>query len=59
LANNIHLHGRSKDTALHVCFIQKHIQDGFLNIKLYPTAVPTADMGTKTLPRVPFENFTD
>ena len=59
LANNMHLRGRSKHIALRVCFIQKLIQDGLINVKQCPTAVQTADIGTKALPRVPFENFTD
>jgi len=42
-----------------VCFIQKLIQNGLINVKQYPTAAQTADIGTKTLPRVLFENFTD
>ena len=59
LANNMHLRGRSKHIALRVCFIQKLIQDGIINCKQCPTAAQTADIGTKALPRVPFENFTD
>ena len=59
LANNMHLRGRSKHIALRVCFIQKLIQDGIINCKQCPTATQTADIGTKALPRVPFENFTD
>jgi len=42
-----------------VCFIQKLIQNGIINVKQWPTAVQTADIGTKALPRVLFENFTD
>jgi len=59
LANHMHLRGRSKHIALRVCFIQKLIQDGLINVKQCPTAAQTADIGTKALPRVPFENFTD
>jgi len=59
LANNMHLRGRSKHIALRVCFIQKLIQDGIINCKQCPTAAQTADIGTKALPCVPFENFTD
>ena len=40
-------------------FIQKLIQDGIYNVKQCPTAVQTADIGTKALPSVPFEYFTD
>ena len=40
-------------------FIQKLLQDGLINVKQCPTAAQTADIGTKALPRVPFENFTD
>jgi len=42
-----------------VCFIEKLIQDGLINDKQYPTAAQTADIGTKALPRLLFENFTD
>jgi len=42
-----------------VCFIQKLIQNGLINVKQCPTAAQTADIGTKALPRVLFENFTD
>jgi len=42
-----------------VCFIQKLIQNGLINVKQFPTAAQTADIGTKALPRVLFENFTD
>jgi len=59
LANNMHLRGRSKHVALRVCFIQQFIQDGIINAKQCPTAAQTADIGTKALPRVPFESFTD
>jgi len=59
MANNMHLRGRSKHIALRVCFIQKLIQDGLINVKQCPSAVQTADTGTDALPRVPFENFTD
>jgi len=59
LANHMHLRGRNKHVALRVCFIQKLIQDGLINVKQWPTAAQTADIGTKALPRVPFEKFTD
>ena len=59
LANNMRLRGRSKHIALRVCFIQKLIQDGLINVKQCPSAVQTADIGTKALPRVTFEKFTD
>jgi hypothetical protein len=59
LANNMHLRGRSKHVALRVCFIQQLIQDGIINAKQCPTAAQIADIGTKALPRVPFESFTD
>jgi len=52
LANNMHFRGLSKQIALRVCFIQKLIQDGFLNVKQCPTAVQTADIGTKALPQL-------
>jgi len=42
-----------------VCFILKLIQSGLINVKKCPTAAQTADIGTKTLPRVLFEKFTD
>jgi len=42
-----------------VCFIQNLIQNGLINVKQCPTAAQTADIGTKALPRVLFENFTD
>jgi len=42
-----------------VCFIQKLIQNGLINIKQCRTAVQTADIETKALSRVLFENFTD
>jgi len=42
-----------------VLFIQKLIQNGLINVKQCPAAAQTADIGTKTLPRVLFENFTD
>jgi len=45
--------------ALRVCFIQQLIQDGIINAKQCPTAAQIADIGTKALPRVPFESFTD
>ena len=59
LANNMHFRGRSKHIALRVCFIQNLIQDEIINCKQCPTAAQTADIGTKALPRVPFEGFTD
>ena len=61
LANNMHLRRRSTHIALRVCFIQKLIQDGILNVKQCPAEVQTADIKTKAqaLPRVPCENFTD
>ena len=42
-----------------VCFIQKLIQNGLINVKQCPTAAQPAVIGTKALPRVLFENFTD
>ena len=54
-----HFRERSKHIALRVCFVQKLIQDGILNVKQCPRAVQTADIVTKALPCVPFENFTD
>ena len=45
--------------ALRVCFIQKPIQDGLINVKQYPTAAQTAHIGKNALLRVLFENFTD
>jgi len=33
-------------------------RNGLVNDKQYPTAAQTADIGTKALPRVLFENFT-
>jgi hypothetical protein len=42
-----------------VCFIQKLIQNRLINVKQCPTAAQTADLGTKALLRVLFENFTD
>ena len=42
-----------------VCFIQKLIQNGLINVKQCPTAAQIEDIGTKALPRVPFETFTD
>jgi len=58
-AHNMHLRGRSKHVALRVCFIQQLIQDGIISAKQCPTAVQIPDIGTKALPRVPFESFTD
>ena len=55
----MHLRGRSKHVALRVCFIQQLIQDGIINAKQCPTAAQIADIGTKALPRVPFESFID
>jgi len=59
LADNMHLRGRFKHIALRVCFIHKLIQNGLINVKQCPTALQTADIGTKAWPRIPFENFTD
>ena len=59
LANHMHLRGRSKHITLRVCFIQKLIQDGLINVEQCPTAAQTADIGPQALPRVPLENFTD
>ena len=59
LANNMHLLGRNKHVALRVCFIHQLIQDGIINAKQCLTAAQIADIGTKALPRVPFESFTD
>jgi len=59
LANNMHLRGRTKHIALRVCFIQKLIQDGILNVKKCLNMLQTADKRTKDLPRIPFGNFTD
>ena len=39
LADNMHLRGRNKHIALRVCFIQKQIQDGLINVKQCPTAL--------------------
>jgi hypothetical protein len=54
-----HFRERSKHIALRVCFIQKLIQHGILNVKQCSTAVQTADIVTQALPCVPFENFTN
>jgi len=35
----MHLRGRNKHIALRVCFIQKQIQDGLINVKQCPTAL--------------------
>jgi len=43
LANHMHLRGRSKHIALRVCFIQKLIQDGLINVKQCPNAVQTLE----------------
>ena len=59
LANHMHLRGRSKHISLRVCFIQKLIQDGLINVQQCHTAAQIEDIGTKALSRVPFENFTD
>jgi len=56
---NVHLRGRSKHVALCVCFIQQLIQDGIIRAKQCHTTVQIPDFGTKALPRVPFESFTD
>jgi len=42
-----------------VCFIQKLLQNGLINVKQSPTAAHTADIRTKALPRVLFEKITD
>jgi len=55
----MHLLGRSRQVVPRVCFIQKLIQDRIINAKQSPTAAQIADIGTKALPRVPFEPFTD
>jgi len=55
----MHLRGRSKHIALQVYFIQKLVQDGFINVKQCPTATQIVDIGTQALPRIPFENITD
>jgi len=51
----MHLYGRKKHMALGVCFIQKVIQDATLN----NTGSRITDIGTKALPRIPFEYITD
>ena len=55
----MHLLGRSKQVVPRVCFIQELIQDGIISAKQCPTAVRIPDIGTKALPRVPFESFAD
>jgi len=59
LAIDMHLRGCSKHVALHVYFIQQLIHDRIINAKQCPTAAQIAAIGTKALPRVPFESFTD
>ena len=59
LANNMHLRGRNKHVAFCVYFIHQLIPDGIINAKQCLTAAQIADIGTKALPRVPFESFTD
>jgi len=58
-ANHMHLRGCSKHITVRVCFIQKLTQDGLINVKQCPTAAQPADIGTKALPRGPFEKTTD
>jgi hypothetical protein len=58
-AHNMHLLGRSKQVVPRVCCIQKLIQDGIISAQQCPAAVQVPDIGTKALPRVPFESFTD
>jgi len=58
-AHNMHLLGRNKQVVPRVCFIQKLIQDGIISTQQCPTTVQIPDIGTKALPRVPFESFTD
>jgi len=58
-AHNMHLLGRSNQVVPRVCFFQKLIQDGIISAQQSPTAVRIPDIGTKALPRVPFESFTD
>jgi len=61
LANHMHLcHGsRGQHITMRVCFMQKLIQNGLINVKQCPTVAQTADIRTKALPCVLFENFTD
>ena len=40
-------------------YSEKLIQDGLINVRQCPTAAQIADIGTKALPLVPFETFTD
>ena len=58
-AYTMHFRGHSASVVLRVCFIQQLIQDGIISAKQCPTAVQIPDIGTKALPRVPFESFTD
>jgi len=58
-AHNMHLLGRSKQVVPRVCLIQKLIQNGIISAQKCPTAVQILDIGTKALPRVTFESFTD
>ena len=54
----MHFRGHSKHIALRVCFIQKLIQDGILNVKQCPNAVQTADIRQR-LCLAYLLNFTD
>jgi len=54
-AHNMHLLGRSKQVVPRVCVIQKLIRDGIISAQQCPIAVQIPDIGTKALPRVPFE----
>jgi len=47
LANNMHLRGRSKHIALRVCFIQKLIQEGLINVEQRSTTAQMSDIHLK------------
>jgi len=62
LVNNMHLWGRSKHTAQSACVLYSETRlRRNLKSQAMPqsTAVQIADIGTKALPRIPFENFPD
>ena len=55
--NPVH-HDRTKHVEIDRHFIKEKLEEGSLKLVYTPTLLQTADILTKALPRVNFENFT-
>jgi hypothetical protein len=59
LSKDTMFHGRTKHINIHFHFIQQTITSGSIELVYIPTKNMTADIFTKSLPRVKFEKFRD